>query len=159
MMVKSLYAHITVIAVSCTRRPKDIASITEFYLLWMSFDSACVENRLILTDWSVDVAFINRYFSVRRVLEITKYFGYDPRINPRKHQHKDYRRKVKKDSEDNNNPQVPPSWKSIKQTHSNIYNQKSTKIFFGFWDHKSKFPHITIIGNLRHLVYLILGCP
>lgn len=115
---------------SCPWWSKDITGITKFYFLRVGFDSHCIKNRLVFADCPIDVSFIYWYFAIVWVLKVAKYFGDDPRINPCKHKHKYISSNMKKNSEDNKNPEIRMSGESIHQTQSNINESHRTEIFF-----------------------------
>lgn len=116
---------------SCPWWSKDIAGVTEFYFLRVSFDSRRIKDRLVLADCSIDVAFIYWYFSIVWVLKVAKYFWDYPRVHPCEHKHKHNCRDMKKNSEDNKYPEIGVSRESIHQTQSNINKSHGTEIFFG----------------------------
>ncbi len=80
-MVKSLYTHIAIVAMSCSWRSENVAGVAEFYFLWVRFHCASIEYRLILAYRTVKVALTNGDLAEGRVLVMTEYFGDYARID------------------------------------------------------------------------------
>ena len=80
-MIKSLNAHITVIAVCGSGRSKNEASVAEFNFLGIGFNCDGVEDGFILAYGSVDILFADRDVFVDGVFVRAKDLGDDAWIS------------------------------------------------------------------------------
>ena len=119
MMIKSLDTHITVITMGGSWRPINKTSIAELEFEWMCFYGGCVENRLILTNWAINIFLTDGNTSKLLKFIIAKYFGYNSWISKCKYPHHYYGHQFRECCQDDENHILFFRWKHIEKYHTN----------------------------------------
>ena len=94
-MIEALNTHIAVVAVSCSWRPIDIASVAKFNLLGGALHDRGIENRLVLADTAINVLLTDWNLTVVGAFEPSEDFRDDTGIYEGEDDHKENRKEMK----------------------------------------------------------------